>query len=151
MVFGGLDFSLTTPAYAKYNSIAKKLTIGRVDTKPFKKDYRARNRAVIGEIQNMMSDVDVLFIEDYAFAACGRITDIAEALGSIKYSLPCNIYVVSPGTLKKALTGNGHAEKKEMIEKVTALGFKVRDDNEADATALLLMAMGKIKGKYRVW
>ena len=151
MIFGGLDFSLTTPAYAKYDSISKKLTVGRVDTKPFKKNYRARNRAIIEEIKTVLNDVSVLCIEDYAFAACGRITDIAEVLGVIKYNFQGDIKLVSPGTLKKALTGNGHAEKKEMIEKILSLGIKVRDDNEADATALLLMAMGKIKGKYREW
>ena len=121
MIYGGLDFSLTTPAYAKYDSTLKKLTIGRVDTKPFKKDYRLRNRAIIDEILKLLGDCDSLYVEDYAFAACGRITDIAEVLGAIKYNLKSDIQLVSPGTLKKALTGNGHAEKNDMINKIRAV------------------------------
>lgn len=43
-------------------------------------------------------------------------------------------------TLKKFLTGNGRAEKADMIAAINARGFFTQDDNEADAIAILLWA-----------
>lgn len=42
-----------------------------------------------------------------------------------------------PGTVKKYFTGNGFAEKTDMIAQCHAQGWNVTDDNEADALALL--------------
>ena len=44
---------------------------------------------------------------------------------------------VPVGTIKKHLTGNGAASKELMITKIKALGYSPKDDNEADALALL--------------
>jgi len=41
------------------------------------------------------------------------------------------------GTIKKALTGKGNASKQEMINAIKELGYKPKDDNEADALAIL--------------
>lgn len=41
-------------------------------------------------------------------------------------------------TIKKFITGKGNANKQEVINAVKALGYNPADDNEADATALLL-------------
>lgn len=47
----------------------------------------------------------------------------------------------SPATVKKAVTGNGHAEKEDMVRAAeNYLGRKVIDDNEADAVSILLAA-----------
>ena len=43
---------------------------------------------------------------------------------------------VPVGSIKRALTGKGNANKAAMIEAVKALGFEPIDDNEADAIAL---------------
>lgn len=43
---------------------------------------------------------------------------------------------VPVGTIKKYWTGNGNAKKEQMIAAAEALGFKPKDDNEADAIAL---------------
>lgn len=48
---------------------------------------------------------------------------------------------VHVGTLKKFMTGKGNAEKSEMIAAVKARGFEPRDDNEADAIAIMLWAI----------
>lgn len=45
---------------------------------------------------------------------------------------------IAPGTLKKAMTGNGRAKKEEVRAAVRAAGYAVTDLNEADALALLL-------------
>lgn len=44
---------------------------------------------------------------------------------------------VNPGTIKKHITGHGGSGKAGVIKAVKMLGFDVRDDNEADAIALL--------------
>ena len=42
--------------------------------------------------------------------------------------------------IKKFITGKGNASKQEVIEAVEDLGYKVEDDNQADAIALYLLA-----------
>ncbi len=46
-------------------------------------------------------------------------------------------------TIKRFITGKGNASKLEVIEGVKALGHSPTDDNEADALALLHLAMQK--------
>ena len=48
---------------------------------------------------------------------------------------------VPVGTIKKFVTGKGNADKQVVIDAVRGFGFSPADDNEADATALLLWAM----------
>ncbi|MCZ2158839.1 hypothetical protein NPX99_06090 [Bartonella sp. 220] len=49
------------------------------------------------------------------------------------------------GTIKKATTGKGNASKEEIIQAICAKGHEPKDDNEADALAILyLMKEGGI-------
>ena len=48
---------------------------------------------------------------------------------------------VPVGTIKKHATGKGNAGKAEMISAMRALGHQPEDDNEADALALLYLAI----------
>lgn len=45
---------------------------------------------------------------------------------------------VAVGTIKKYLTDKGNASKEEMIKAVNKQGFSIKNDNEADALALLM-------------
>jgi Holliday junction resolvasome RuvABC endonuclease subunit len=45
---------------------------------------------------------------------------------------------VHSGTIKKSVTGNGSANKEQVICKLWQMGFNPKDDNEADAIALCL-------------
>ena len=45
------------------------------------------------------------------------------------------------GTIKRFITGRGNASKLEVIERVKALGHSPTDDNEADALALIHLAV----------
>ena len=45
------------------------------------------------------------------------------------------------GQVKKAFTGNGRAKKADMIAAAEAKGFRVVDDNQADALAILSLAI----------
>lgn len=53
---------------------------------------------------------------------------------------------VPVGTIKKFWTGKGNASKDAMIEECRNRGIEVKDDNEADAVALLHQATEKVNG-----
>lgn len=44
-------------------------------------------------------------------------------------------------SIKKFITGNAKAKKPDVIASIKSKGFEVTDDNQADAVALLLLAM----------
>lgn len=48
---------------------------------------------------------------------------------------------VPVGTIKRFATGKGNADKAAVIEAMESRGFSPRDDNEADALAILLWAI----------
>ena len=48
---------------------------------------------------------------------------------------------VPVGTIKKFLTGQGNAPKQAMLDAARKRGFSPTDDNEADAIAILLLAL----------
>lgn len=153
MRIAGLDFSTKAPGISIFDTDTNKLSAYTINTKPFKKDYKRRNRYLIHTIFNALKTCNKVYIEDYAFSAKGRITDIAEPLGAIKYQLPisCKIYLVSPGTLKKEIAGKGNATKKQVMDAVNKkLNSKITDDNLADACGLMLMGIMN-KGKIREW
>lgn len=59
-------------------------------------------------------------------------------------------YLMVPvGTLKKHFTGNGHATKDDMLHRARALGFRPKDDNEADAIALMEFWEAEHEGRPR--
>ncbi len=50
---------------------------------------------------------------------------------------------VHVGTIKKFATGRGNASKQEVIDCMKSIGFNPKDDNEADALALLYWRMNQ--------
>lgn len=50
---------------------------------------------------------------------------------------------VPVGTIKRAVTGKGNSDKKAMVEWAQGAGYHPKDDNEADALALLHHARAK--------
>ncbi len=48
---------------------------------------------------------------------------------------------VPVGTIKKFIAGKGNADKQAVIDAVRARGFSPKDDNEADAIAILLWSL----------
>lgn len=51
------------------------------------------------------------------------------------------------GEIKKYITGHGRATKSDVVKAVSNLGFSPADDNEADALAILLLAIAKKEGQ----
>jgi len=58
------------------------------------------------------------------------------------------IHPVHVATVKKTWTGNHMAKKPDMVMQAKARGFRVEDDNEADALAILHWAMAKEAGTW---
>jgi len=61
--------------------------------------------------------VTQVFLEDYAYAATGRVFHIAENGGVLKYRLwssQYDTYYIAPTTIKKYATGKGNANKEQM-------------------------------------
>jgi Holliday junction resolvasome RuvABC endonuclease subunit len=54
---------------------------------------------------------------------------------------------VNVSTAKKALTGNGRAQKSDMIVAATNRGFGVADDHQADACAVGLVALADLRAR----
>lgn len=59
------------------------------------------------------------------------------------------LHPVHVATVKKHWTGDGRAKKPEMVAEAAARGFRVRDDNEADALAVLHWAEAKLRGEWK--
>jgi crossover junction endodeoxyribonuclease RuvC len=90
-----------------------------------------------------------LALEEVAFEEVRRHrgTDAAHVYGGLLATLTswCEEKQIpylgySVGAIKKSICGKGNADKVAVIEAIEAKGFKPKDDNEADALALLLLA-----------
>lgn len=72
-----------------------------------------------------------IFIEDYSFASTGRVFNIAENCGILKYNLwKSNVTytTIPPTVVKKAATGKGNSKKEVMEEMfIQETGFNIRD------------------------
>lgn len=56
-------------------------------------------------------------------------------------------FEVNVATAKKMLTGNGRAEKADMVIAATSRGFDVGDDHQADACAVGLVALANMRAR----
>lgn len=83
-------------------------------------------------------------IEGYSDGSIGRWFDIGEGGGVVKlmlYELGVPVIIVAPKSLKRFVTGNGSAEKDQVIREVEKrYGVKTKDDNIADAVGLAQVA-----------
>jgi Holliday junction resolvasome RuvABC endonuclease subunit len=129
----GIDWSITCPAMCigdgeqfVINTFTKKKGVTgegniRLDKVPEFKDNQERFNDLATQFwyECVKHGVKTVFIEDYAFAGNGRITDIAESVGVLKHMLwqqGISIIPVSPSANKLAASGKGNAKKHEMVE-----------------------------------
>ena len=82
--------------------------------------YEKQTDVIISAIlQSLNSNNYHLSLEDYSFSSNGKVFNIGEATGILKYKLYKNKlpYVVfSPKTIKKFATGNGNSNKDNMVD-----------------------------------
>ncbi len=59
------------------------------------------------------------------------------------------LHTVHVATVKRHWTGSGRADKREMVAEASRRGFRVRDDNDADALAILHWAIARETGAWK--
>lgn len=84
-----------------------------------------------------------------------------QAQGAVRYGISAaeivthkrvGVISMAPATLKKQTAGSGHADKEQMVTSVyEVLGKKLEleDDNQADASALALIAVEVARGTFK--
>lgn len=78
-----------------------------------------------------MHHVTQVYIEDYAYAATGRVFHIAENGGVLKYRLwlsRYDVFSIAPTMIKKFATGKGNAKKEDMqVAFIKETNYDVKD------------------------
>ena len=148
----GIDYSLTSPALCLYqagdfsfdnvqffylSSVKKSLKQNERfhgTQYPEYSDMTGRYHAISEWALAIVRQFNVerVYIEDYAFAATGRVFNIAENTGILKYRLWNEYGIVSeavpPTVIKKAATGKGNANKEAMQHAfVHETGFNIKE------------------------
>jgi Holliday junction resolvasome RuvABC endonuclease subunit len=151
----GIDPSLNSTGYAyRYQRDGTaELYTGHIDPRSLRGPYR------LAYVRNQMARVldaaqpQLAVYEDYAMGAgkgprsnnAFHLGELGGVLKTLLWERGVDILLVSPGTLKKALTGNGHADRgvkgKPMMRAALAAryGVKLMQDDEADGFALLAL------------
>lgn len=139
MIFIGIDYSLTCPCVAvsrnknfsdsffHFRSDQKKV-LGQTDNilgdehEEYMCDQeRYENLAswVVSIVAPFKNEEHYILIEDYSFGSKGRVFNLAENCGLMKYLLYKNGYkffTVPPTVVKKYATGKGNADKQKMYD-----------------------------------
>lgn len=143
MNFIGLDLSLRATGWADVNeaggSIFGVLPKTKLKGVPRLLHLRRELRVVMPE------GPSVIAVEGYSMGSKGRVFDIGEWGGIAKLDLyergDSVVLLVPPSSLKMFVTGSGNAGKAEVVAAVNKrFGISTKDDNEADALGLALIA-----------
>jgi len=139
MRIAGIDYSMTSPAICThfgeiwdyhncqfyFLTKTKKLACKHLDGRikgTLIKDYKCSEERYKNISQWAASKIllfDGVMLEGYAYGATGRVFDVAENTGILKYKLwgsGTEYEVVSPSQVKKFATGSGAATKDKMHE-----------------------------------
>ena len=137
----GIDYSTTSPCmcfsidnalydYDFYYLTNRKKLVGSFDTDKFlisgepapdHWDKTRRYKYISDWAMDILSRYDItrVYLEDYAFAATGRVFHIGENTGILKYRLlkrEIQYEEVAPTVIKKWAVGKGNASKQDLIE-----------------------------------
>jgi len=139
-IIAGIDYSLTCPAICVFASIDDEDAFSHrgcsfyflTETKRHAKTYRSnifgqgfidwdtqeqRYESIADWAEEKTLACDQIALEGYAFNATGRVFQIAENTGVLKYKLwkaGKPLEIVPPTTVKKLATGKGNASKDDM-------------------------------------
>lgn len=157
-VFCGIDASLTSSGFCKI--VGNKIHSDTIKTKPdsFPTDLERYLHISDTITENIPSDVSMVCIEDFytprnsaQFGSAMSLISLGTIIrvSLLKRGIP--FFVVAPLTLKKYATGKGCGPKDViMLHLFKRYGMEFKDNNQADAFALSLIAgsvYGKLKGK----
>ena len=150
MTIASIDYSLTTPAVAVLSPDNHIIATKHWVHQPIHETHTHRTIWLAKEITSFIlhHHPEGVFIEQYAFSANGRITDIAEGAGVLKAYLVSNNLVPDPVAIsswKRALTNNGKADKtliRETVNRMYGLSLTSRkgDQDVADAIGIAYYA-----------
>jgi hypothetical protein len=140
MIIAGIDWSLTSPSVCIYDSSNNKPfhfnsciisvvndrshIIGRRHNVKIYPHYNwskpeERYHTLAIHFLPELIQCDVIYLEDYAYAAKGKVFNLAESTGILKYNLWVSLrsyQTIFPATVKKFATGKGNANKELMYE-----------------------------------
>jgi Holliday junction resolvasome RuvABC endonuclease subunit len=119
-VIVGVDFSSTSTGVAGLNAKSGEFLFSYL-VAPKVKDFDTRVGVIYKTLEEILADLDVVVVanEQNSFGSKGRVVSLAQGLGYIRYSLMALGYktvLFSPSEIKKFYTGNGRANKEDMIE-----------------------------------
>lgn len=135
LIISGIDFSINHPAICTH--IGDEWSIencnfnvlddtwefnhSKIETTPEIKDY-VNNIDRYNQLTNFVLDSTThssrIYIEDYSYGSSGKVFNIAEATGILKFHINRKLKAaVEPKTLKGFATGKGNASKNQMYEK----------------------------------
>lgn len=142
----GLDLSLTCAGVCLMSANNCKVT--SIKTKPADGSHIIRYAKIISGIIDVIGpETDLcVAIENYTFhidpKKTSSILTLAELGGAVKVALGLfPLIVVSPGTLKLFVTGNGHAKKEDMkLAAYKKYGREFKNNDECDAFGLADLA-----------
>jgi len=139
MIIAGIDYSLNGPAICVTDSTVpfdfKHCNFYFLsDTKKYSKTFLTnihgenfkeynedseRYDSISDWVMGIVAGIDQVCLEGYAYTAQGRVFNIAENTGILKYKLwqsRIPVEVVPPTTIKKSATGKGNSDKSKMYE-----------------------------------
>lgn len=143
--------------WALYNN--GKIKSGTYFLKPSRFESVNRRFVKLKDWLKDQHDIDFLGIKLVFFEIVRKhsATDAAHAYGgyfatlvTFCEELKIEYEGVAVQTIKKFISQKGNAEKAEVIKAVQKLGFNPKDDNEADAIALLLYGLEKENINYKI-
>ena len=144
----GLDISIGATGYCIMSEKREVVDCGVIKTIP--KDYTSdihRFDDISTEVFARVGDhgVDVVFLENYAYAAPGNTHRIAELTGILKHvfyttcglDVGRDVFVIAPSTLKKYVLGSGVGDKGLILKYIlTKWGVDIDENNTGDAYVL---------------
>lgn len=169
----GIDFSITSPAicigeegdipvFHAFRS-AKKMVSGSPNIILY--DYpdwvkpQERFEYLSNWAMEIIKDVDIVKIEGFSMGSKGRVFDIAEATGILKWKIwkaGKELIIIPPTTAKLFATGKGNATKNKMVlsylEEENAIDvFGILDKKFNQDKKDVASPMGDIIDSYWMW
>lgn len=137
----GIDPSLTATGYCLLNRDGDVLELGTISKPKLKGILRLdaieKDLIDLSRTYGLVTSNCMTVFEGYAMGAKGKVFHLGELGGILRLWSHRNTtypYIeVPPSTLKKYATGNGFADKTEMVKLAGLMSIPITDDNQADA------------------